>query len=229
FYPGEYNVSLEYYMNYYGTMPDASDQMIIKVVSTDFLISAVGNEKDFFVELSNNTNYDADISNWILASTRKSFVMPRNTIIGSKKKIVFSSKITGFSLEDKKTLKLMTPQGELIFDYGASMVVPITTAPVPAKISIQKKISPVAVQSLEKIVSISKEQIPTSTGLSLNESGENILASVVSRDVVKDYPIRAYILTFILTIFIGVSAGVVYFIRQKRTVFKAGDDFKILD
>lgn len=57
----------------------------------------------------------------------------------------------------------------------------------------------------------------------------NLTASVVSSDTVKNTSFRAYLLTTILTILIGVATGAVYFIRQKRIVAKTGDDFKILD
>jgi hypothetical protein len=39
---------------------------------------------------------------------------------------------------------------------------------------------------------------------------------------------HSYVLV-ILFAFLGASAGAVYFIRQKRIVSKAGDDFNILD
>jgi hypothetical protein len=221
-YPGDYIVSLEYYLNSYGDVPDASDKMTIKVISTDFLISAVGNEKDFFVELTNNTNYEADISNWILSSNTKNFTFPKNTIIGSKKKMIISPNLTHFSIQDKNTLRLMTPQGKTVFDYGASILIPVVA--VPTKTIIQPKsqvsVSPKQINLDEnKANSISDLQIPV----------ENLPALVAASDVLKDNPIRAYILAFIFTIFIGASAGAVYFIRQKKTVSQAGDDFKILD
>ena len=120
FYPGDYIVSLFYYQNYYSDTPDASDQMTIKIIPADFSISRVGDEKDFFVEIANNTDYNADLSNWFLASGRKNFTIPRNTILASKKKMIISPKITNFSIEDKNTLKLMTPDREVVFDYFSS-------------------------------------------------------------------------------------------------------------
>ena len=205
--------------------------MIIKVVSTDFLISAVGNEKDFFVELSNNTDYDADISNWILVSAKKSFSMPRNTTIGPKKKMIISSKITNFSLEDKDTLKLMTPQGELIFDYGAFIAVPVAVVPTPAKIVVKPKIdTPFKLIQPAKVATLTpKEEISALTTASLNDSVENLKASVVESGAVTDDPNKSYFPILILIVFVGASAGAVYFIRQKRNIFKAGDDFKILN
>src|SRR3989338_8576223 len=51
FYPGEYTVLFEYYPNYFADVPDATDKVIIKVVSPEIVISRVGDEKDFFIGL----------------------------------------------------------------------------------------------------------------------------------------------------------------------------------
>lgn len=119
FYEGEYTVSLEYFTNYYSDTPDATDKIIIKVLETDVSISKVGDEKDFFIEISNNTEHSADLSKWILASSEKSFIIPRNTILEAKKKMILSPHITGFSILDKNTLKLSNPQWETVFTYAS--------------------------------------------------------------------------------------------------------------
>jgi hypothetical protein len=231
FYPGDYVVSLEYYMNYYSEIPDAFDQTIIKVMPADILISRVGDEKDFFVELSNNTSYDADISNWVLVSSAKSFIIPRNTIIGPEKKIIISSKITGMSVLDKDTLKLMTAQGNLVFDY-ASFVAPVTYVhpllieegvgggdlkELPPRLSG----TPPQKGGEESVpLSLSETEIPTEDleALAVESMGDNITQNSFS-----------YFPTLISMIFIGASAGAVYFIRQKKVISKTGDDFEILD
>ncbi|OGI66781.1 hypothetical protein A2642_04320 [Candidatus Nomurabacteria bacterium RIFCSPHIGHO2_01_FULL_39_10] len=219
-YPGDYVVTLEYYMNFYGDVPDASDKMTIKVTKANFLISAVGDSQDFFVELSNNTDYDADIGNWSLSSSAKNFTFPKNTVISSKKKMTISSVLTHFSVFDKDTLKLITPQGRIVFDYGISLIpaVPIEKIPVQSK---QSKISP-AVQPLEKqleenTATLTDTQIPV----------ENLGASIVSSGIVKDSLISFP--SIIALIFIGASGGAVYFLRKKKIISSAGDDFKILD
>src|SRR3989344_156987 len=225
FYPGEYVVSLEYFMNKYSDIPDAVEKTTIKVVGADILISSVGDEKDFFVELANNTNYDADISKWILAGNNQSFVFPKNTVLGSKKKIMFSSKITHFSISDKNNLKLLNMQGELIFDYLSSILVPVA----PIKNAVQSKLSSSQDQInstaaklplgglTAKLMPVSDEQILTS----------NLSASALESDAIKNN--NSYLPMLASIIFIGISAGAVYFIRQKKTVLNVGDDFNILD
>ena len=218
FYPGEYTVSLEYYLNPYSNIPDASDKITIKIIEADILISRVGDEKDFFVELSNNTSYDADISNWILASGAKSFSMPRNTTIGPKKKVIISSQITNFSIADRNTLKLMTPQGITVSDYSTSLTPVAKALPVIVATDRNTVKNETSERLLENI-EVSQLQLPV----------ENLAASTLSSESIQSDSFRTYILATLLTVLIGASAGAVYFIRQKKVVSKAGADFKILD
>ncbi|OGI63518.1 hypothetical protein A2818_02670 [Candidatus Nomurabacteria bacterium RIFCSPHIGHO2_01_FULL_40_12] len=213
FYAGEYVVTLEYYLNHYGNVPDASDKMAVKVVPAEILISRVGDEKDFFVELSNNTDYNADLSKWFLLSNGKSFTIPRNTILEPKKKMIISSKLTSFSVEDKNTLKLMTPQGEIAFDYSASTI--------PAKVVIAKNKIPAQ-------VSINQDKNKNLDEIQNLVPADNLGASVIESDVTTNN-FNSYLLMIASVIFIGVSAGAVYFLRQKKTISNTGDDFKILD
>ncbi len=208
FYPGEHSVNLEYYMIYYSENPEAVDKIIIKVITPDIVISNVGNEKDFFIELTNNTNYDADISKWILISNRINFVLPKNTILESKKKMIISSRITNFSIDDKNALKLMTPQREVIYDYLAS----ISSASSVKKI-VQSQNSPVlAVKMLGTFEEISDNNLSASTILSENEANNN-----------------SYIPVFALVLFLGATSSTVYFIRRKKGPMVAGDDFELID
>ncbi len=227
FYEGEYTVALEYYQNYYSENPDAFDKIIIKVVSTDVSISKVGNEKDFFVEISNNTNYDADISKWILFSKEKSFTFPKNTILQPKKKIILSSKITGFSILDKDTLKLANSQWETIFDYSSSIIEPVKIlAKKSATISTAVK-PPFGGFTAES----ENEQILTSTSVSLGGPFDNLEASVVKSDLNTENNIMYGIG---LLAFLGISASGAYFVRNRNRIKKdsfgiIGNDFEIID
>ena len=217
FYPGEYVIYLDYYQNYYSEIPDASAQLNIKIIGADISISRVGDEKDFFIELTNNTDYNADISNWFLISDQKSFKIPRNTILGAKKKMIISSKITNFSIEDKNSLKLKTKEGEVVFDY-LSFISPV----LPKVIVSSKNTAPkVAINNLSVPVS-QNEQVPI----------ENLLASAVNSDVLLDDKKSSSSVPFIpivSVVFVGASAYAVYFIRQKKVAPVDENDFEILD
>jgi len=228
FYPGDYLVSLSYYPNYYSDIPDATSQINIKIVGANISISRVGDEKDFFVELSNNTDYSADLSNWFLVADGKSFSIPRNTILASKKKMIISPKITNFSIIDKETLKLMTPQREIVFDYTASLAL--------------QEIPPLLKNSphlFEPEGSSEPERPnparPAGGPLLIKERGQteipldNLGASVIQSDVIENNSSNSYLPIIISIIFIGSSACAVYFIRQKKVISQSGNDFEILD
>ncbi len=213
FYPGEYDVNLEYYMNYYSENPEAINNVVIKVISPDIVISRVGDKKDFFIELTNNTNYDADISNWILLSNRTSFVLPKNTILRSKKTMIISSHLINFSIEDKNTLKLMTLQREVIYDYSASTVYIPPTKKITKSASINTYPPVSAVQPLENTEQTSINGLEASPILSTNANNNK----------------TSLIPTFAFVLFLGVSSGAVFFIRRKRSSTITGDDFELID
>lgn len=211
FYPGIYDVSLEYYVNYYTEKPEAVDEMVIRVISPDIVISNVGNEKDFFIELTNNTNYNADISKWILVSDRINFTFPKNTILRSKKKIIISPYITNFSIGDKNTLKLMTPQRKVVYDYSSSFV-------------ISNKVSNKNILHSDIAIKQTSSVLQTLEGI----SDENLEASSILSETKEDND-NFYISIFILLIFLSITSSAVYFIRRKKTSIIAGDDFELID
>lgn len=223
FYPGDYLVSLDYYSTYYQNYSDASDQITIKIIPADISISKVGDEKDFFVELSNNTDYDANISNWVLASEGKSFTIPRNTILLPNKKIIISPKITGFSIADQDTLKLMTSEGEVAFDYSKIQ----QGEPLP-------KTTPSIPPPKEEVINSSNFSLPLGEGKGGVYSEtiiptENLTSSVVSSDVVKNNSASNPLAIVASLVFVGAGASAVYFIRRKKIIPQAGNDFEILD
>lgn len=220
FYPGEYAISLDYYQNYYSNIPDASNQITIRIVPVDISISRVGDDKDFFVEISNNTDYTADLSNWSLTSEEKSFMLPHNTTLASKKKLIISPQISHFSWADKNTLKLMTPEKEVAFDYEAS----VTPSIPPPKGEAVKSSLPFG----EGKGGVNFEVVPASV-LDNQISTNNLTASIVESDAVNSKNPNAMIFSIISIIFVGISALGVYLVRQKGTNFSHGNDFEILD
>ena len=214
YYPGNYVVSLNYYQNYYGNdlVPDATSQTNIKIIPADISISKVGDTKDFFVELTNNTDYNADISGWVLSSAQKSFSFPKNTIIISKQKMMISPKITNFSINDKNTLKLMDSGGNTIFDY--------TNPIVPVALATHKTTA----------TTIVAEDIPDINNLIATALPNNIQDSSNLNDPTTFYSPKEIIIFVAAFVFVGLSAYLIYFVRQKKVLPKsAADDFEILD
>ena len=218
YYPGEYVLILEYYSNSFSNTPDATSKMTIKVIPTTVTISRIGDEKDFFIELTNNATSDIDISGWIIRANNKVFVLPRNTIILAKKQIILSSKITNFTNSDQYILKLFSATGELIFDYNAKYI--------PNKINNRIKDT--------NMVSTPKENdIPLSSSLSLENKIDNSSLDLAATPVLDEVGLNensknSYFFYFGFIVLLIVSGIVVYYIRQ-RNVSKVGDDFKIID
>ena len=208
FYPGEYDVSLQYYANNYSAVPDATQKITVKIIGADILISRVGGEGGFFVELSNNTESPADLSGWILKSDAKSFVFPKNTLLGGKKKMTLSPRITAFEFSDKSSLRLLSAAGELVFDYVAfSKPVKKIAAPVKAN-------PPKAAEN------IPQSFIPTQAVLAA--------APILSEPAEKDgqFP---YLPVSIFVIFLAAASGGLYFVRRMKTPHIPGDNFELLD
>ncbi len=221
YYTGDYVVSLDYYENYYSgnLIPDATDQIDVKIIPADISISNVGDSRDFFVELTNNTSYSADISGWILSSTQKSFVFPKNTIVASKDKITLSPKITNFSIADENTLKLSDSQGNIIFDYLSPPTVPIMTATVdkPTDVGrLEASRRPTSGMDIPAVNSL--------TAKALQNDVEN------SNNPTPSFSLRKILIFITSFVLIGASAYAVYFIRRKKVAPKEdGSDFEILD
>src|SRR3989344_663068 len=205
YYPGEYVLFLEYYSNNTSRTPETTSKMIIKVLPTTVTISKVGSIKDFFIELSNNASSDIDISNWILRANEKTFMFPKNSVIMSKKQMIISDKISGFSFGDKYNLKLFSSTGELVFSYSSSIksVKTLAQNSIPLKTPITESVEARSVGDLE--------------------------AAVVKSDVGTEDNLIYGISLFA---FLGISASAAYFVRtrnRKAILGTAGNDFEIID
>lgn len=121
FYPGEYVLSLDYYEGK-SSIVDDSDRVVIKVVSREILISSVGDSKDPYIEIENKSNYEIILSGWTITAGVHYFKIPDGTVLLANKKVKFSSKITGFILEDFYTINITNRSGEIVASYPASPV-----------------------------------------------------------------------------------------------------------
>lgn len=228
FYEGEYTVALEYYMNYYSNSPDAYSEMNVRIIPANIFISRVGDEKDFFVEISNNTDYDADLSKWILTSGEKNFILPKNTVLQPRKKMILSPKITGFSISDKDTLKLENPQGEIIFNYST----PIEPVKILAKKSVSVRTSLLENKSENLSENNTQTEIPASTSASLGGPADNLLAQTIQSDIPVEDVGNNLMYGIGLFGLLGISTGAAYFIRirnRKISTNTIGNDFEIID
>ncbi len=224
YYEGEYSVVLEYYENSYSIKPKAINTVLVDVVPKSILISRVGEEADFFVEISNETEYDADISGWIILSNLKSFVFPSNTTLRSQKKIILSPLITGFTINDKETLRLMDKLGTLVYDFG-DISKPVLVPEINKIINTKE-------QNASSRISAKIGEIPIEDGEPESVALENVNLSANAFDTFDENKEGVDLGFLYLALFLGVSGSAVYFLRsngRKQDTNEPGKDFEILD
>ncbi len=108
-YPGEYVVVL----NAVSGTHAMEDRATIKAVPAELSISKIGMADDFFIELSNNSAYELNLSGWLLKSGAMYFVIPEHTFILPKKKLIFSQEATGLAPSFGSAVSLVYPNGIL--------------------------------------------------------------------------------------------------------------------
>ena len=240
YYEGDYDIRLEYYSNLYQDTPDTVNTFEVKVIPATVIISKVGDAKDFFIELSNDSLYDIDISNWKITSFTKNFVLPKNTTIGTKSKITLSPKITNFAIFDKDSLKLLKSTSEVAYEYNST---PINVNNiVPSKETVAKNISTTndITQSTSPggndiskeikggstpIISSYDSNLPNNTEI----KGTSFGATPVLSDEKNNNENKSYFFFWGFVVLLLVSCGAVYYIRGRKNVQEVGGDFKIID
>ena len=167
-YPGEYVLTLSFFNKYFNLKPEpeATDRVIVKVISPEIFITSVGGGDDLFVELENKSKSEIDISGWVLKGINNSFVLPHGMIILPSKKIKLSPKVTLFNSSDLSSVILSNQVGETIAIY-------------PQK----KTYSNVSKLNSNNINTIKKEESPSV--INLNDLSAN--ASNSNKNTVNSY------------------------------------------
>ncbi len=222
FYPGDYIVTLNYFENFYSDQSGASIQIPIKIIPNNISINGVGDEKDFFVELKNNTEYNADLSGWTLASNGKSFVIPKNTLLAAKKSLIISPHVSNLSIADKGTLKLLNPEKQTVFDFNASAPKEVLAIEATTEKITAEKITPQTLLPNKDILPKTEEIKILPTDMSANVQSANLENNNKSGN-----SSWLWIVSFI--IFITVAGSLVYFLRVKKAPIGLGNDFEIID
>lgn len=213
FYPGEYTVVFDYYADSFTEDPVASDEMIIKVIDPEIVISGVGSADDFFIEITNKTDSNADISNWMLLSAYRIFTFPRNTHIGSNKKMIIAPTLSRFTEADEATLRLMTPAREIVHSYAGSTV--------PS--SQENNISNANSVSMSEVGASDSNEDTGRASLSALALGGS------QSDPSKPRSPTPWVGFSGLVFLLGGAVIAVRFIRRKPSMDTPGEDFEILD
>jgi hypothetical protein len=105
-----------------------TDRMIVLVSAPDVSIARTKSGTDGFVEITNHTGREIDLSHWALStpSMGKAFVFPDNTILLPRKSAIFPNEMT--QLKDHGVITLLSPSGAVLYQHGE---LPPTTTPIP--------------------------------------------------------------------------------------------------
>ncbi|MFA5841378.1 MAG: lamin tail domain-containing protein [Candidatus Paceibacterota bacterium] len=163
--PGDYLVVVEVASGYYS----GEDQLKVRAEASPLSVSAITDGSGYFVELSNPSNTDINISHWGLALADKVFAIPKNTFVMAGKKLIFPNEVTGLLVGAGSAPELRYPNGTLASRFG----------------EVKNKSAEVAVQMTPKSEQqgISNRDMPADNGVRIaqaeeNDSGKENMAAV---------------------------------------------------
>jgi len=118
-YPGRYVVFLDVASGEFST----TDRISVIALPADIIISNVGSDLNKnFIELYNRTNRELDLSWWRLQVDNNFFTLPKNTIILSNEKIIFSKNVTNLNVINDSKINLLYPNGSLAVSFNKTGV-----------------------------------------------------------------------------------------------------------
>ncbi len=212
-YPGKYSIYLEYYKNSFDINPALFTEINLEIIFPTIIVSNTGEQDNFFIELTNKTNYDINLENFILSGQYNNFVFPKNTFLKKNSKIILSPEATNFNLNDKNFLELRDTGNKIIFSNKI-----LTTQVVKKKVSSSTNF---------QNQNILKEENNFSE-MGGDYTGENFdlealaLNSNSKQNLFKD----SY---FLLTLFLIIFAIFIVLLIRKKTKQSDLDEFEILD
>ncbi len=116
-YPGEYVLNLSYCSSVFCIKPDATDRIIVKVISSGVNIISIGSKSDPYIEIENNSNYEIALYNWIIKGSNHTFTIPQGMIILANKKLKLSPIVTGFDFNDLSSVSIIDKTGQVFSTY----------------------------------------------------------------------------------------------------------------
>ncbi len=227
FYPGEYVVTLEYYDTIFDTEPKAVDRLVIKVLDVAVIVSAVGDSKDPYIELKNESNNEIDISGWNINGTNHVFKIPRGTSLLGNHSLKISSRITAFDYNDVTSIRLTNPTGDLISTYPDSSLKKLENnlKDTSEKYTKASEISSDTEAQFEVIPQIKKDtKVVDLNNLSASavESVTKEKSNTVTNKDIAYAGLGVLLITALATVLINKN-------KIKTTSDKNNEDFKILE
>jgi len=118
-YPGEYRTVLNVSL----LKETASDYLIVKVIPGEVYISEIKYGTDGFIKLENRSNYEINISDWMLRYGNQGFSFPHNSFIRPDSFLTISSVVSGIVLSHNITeVELLYSTGMTADTFSSSQV-----------------------------------------------------------------------------------------------------------
>ncbi|MCR4330846.1 MAG: lamin tail domain-containing protein [Patescibacteria group bacterium] len=225
-YPGEYIVVLDVASGKFS----ASDRARVRVIPTSISISAVSIDTNPFIELSNTSQTELDISWWRLRAGENHFTIPKNTFIPSKSSIRFAASITGLAMTSFSDVTLLYPNGELAYRYGTEVIDMSPVVPIKEESILAYTASPDTHVTKESASTRDREESDPSEEVIDNTSS----ALTASVSAFPEMAGEASLTKWLLSLFGVTFAGVVgvIFMRRKEEAMEGlvnADEITILD
>lgn len=221
-YPGEYVVNVDVSSGKYSALK----RKIINVVNSDIAISSANRD---FIELYNKSEYELDLSLWILGVNGKFFTLPKNTFILAGKKIIFPSTTTNLFANNLNEVKLYYPNGNIVVIDNNSVQTQITkntTQPQTSNVIHQEVQTDIIITQENENLSLSAQ---TSAQVEEIKNEINIAAPIYTQESQNGRGLYKWILALISIM--GIAILVVVFSRDKnktKTGEITAEDIKII-
>ncbi|MFM7088116.1 MAG: lamin tail domain-containing protein [Candidatus Paceibacterota bacterium] len=218
FYPGDYILTLEYYGGNYSINPSLTIRKTLTILPVSLFISKVGSAEDFFVELSNQTKSEVDVSGWRLVHGNEVFTLPKNTFLPAGKKVTFSPNITQFHFNNVDSVLLYNKNKDMVFDSASLSPKKVAvSSSVTRPVNISPSVATYA-RKVNDVTDLTSEKMQQS-----NINSEDLLAKP------KEYNMNALKIALILILLILCGSILVYLIRKNSRKINQNTNFEILD
>ncbi len=214
-YPGDYVVVLNVVSGTHAT----EDRATIKAIPAELSITNIGTAHDFFIELSNNSAYELNLSGWLLKSGARYFVIPENSFILPKKKIIFSQEATNLSYSGEDSVGLLYPNGLTAAVFSATQGLPISPPP-----ATKTENTPIAIETITHPDSPKAEPLSPSVSQEENTTSVAALPQEISKQTATRGRTFPWLFGTLALVVLG-GAGVII-ARRKKT---PADEFAITE
>lgn len=119
-YPGTYVVTFEYYTSNLHKDPQVSHRAVVEVIDPKLTISAIA--PGAYIELATVAEKEVDISGFILQTDKHSFILPENTVLLARSRLILSSNTIGIPITYNTSL--LTPDKKIASVYQQSSAAP---------------------------------------------------------------------------------------------------------